>query len=93
MTGKDLKIIAAEWLQKQGVAVVLLIGFIAYLHYGVTRIVPEHIRQINDGFDRRHDKLIESFDAKHSDDRELILRLMEANDLIQPREAQAIRGR
>lgn len=91
MTGKDVKTWVLDWLSKQGAPVVLLIGFIAYLHYAATIVVPAHIEKMNAGFNVRHQQLIDTFSDESESDRLLLIKVLENNGAIAPGTADELR--
>ncbi len=75
----DWKSLAAKWLVSQSVPTVLLCAILAFLGYVFVYLVPEHLRAIQDGYERNAASLEKSVDklvSSHEKDRTLWLELI-----------------
>lgn len=86
--GRDWKSRAADWLFSQGVSTVLLFAILAVAVYSVRDLVPRHLMQIQEGYQRVGEDLkdvAEKFDKDQDRDQQLLMKLLEKSERINAR--------
>ena len=69
-----------DWLLNQGISTILLCAILMFLGYGIIYLIPDHITQIQKGYEQNAATLsrsLESIAESHDRDREMFLRLLE----------------
>lgn len=80
---RDWKSRAAEWLFSQGVSTVLLFAIFAIAVYAVRTLVPMHLNQIQEGYERVGDDLksvADKFDKDQDRDQQLLMKLLDRQE-------------